>query len=156
MPQIENVIISSYISNLSDDYTTSSDHESKSNRLTHNLNNNVLPNSVTLDFSAFPAQSIQQMKPNVIVEQLVQPTLNFSTIENSSDCMTTPSSLNSTTIMCSAIDSQNGEYTNGLVNENFRPYIDGIDEAFQYLRSIDNTRNEDILDNLLDISVSDY
>lgn len=153
MPQIENVIISSYISNLSDEYTTC-EHETKSNCESHNLNNTNLSNSVTLDFSTFPAQSIQQLKPNVIVEQLVQPTLNFSTIENSSDCMTTSTSLNTT--ICGAIGSQNGEYTNGLVNENFRPYIDGIDEAFQYLRSIDNTRNEDILDNLLDISVSDY
>ncbi|XP_055922545.1 uncharacterized protein LOC129953398 isoform X2 [Eupeodes corollae] len=37
----------------------------------------------------------------------------------------------------------------------FRPYIDGIDEAFQYLRSMD-TRCDDLFDNLLDISVSDY
>ncbi|KAM7341281.1 uncharacterized protein ACRADG_012215 isoform 1-T5 [Cochliomyia hominivorax] len=154
-PQIDNVIISSYISNLSDGFPTCN-NESNSNP-SHNINSTNVPNSVTLDFSAFPAQTIQQPKQNVIVEHLAQPSLDFSAIEISSDCMTTSSTLNSTstTTMC-PIGSQNGDYTEGLVNENFRPYIDGIDEAFQYLRSIDNTRNEDILDNLLDISVSDY
>ncbi|XP_055858221.1 uncharacterized protein LOC129920707 [Episyrphus balteatus] len=40
-------------------------------------------------------------------------------------------------------------------SNSFRPYIDGIDEAFLYLRSMDS-RCDDLFDNLLDISVSDY
>ncbi|XP_037807615.1 forkhead box protein O [Lucilia sericata] len=150
--QNENVIISSCLCNLSDGLTTCV-HESTSNQCP-NINTTSPSNTVTLDFSAFPAQTVKT-KPNVIVEQVIQPSLNFSAIEISSDCMPT-STLNTTTTRMCMIGSQNGNYPNGVVNENFRPYIDGIDEAFQYLRSIDNTRNEDILDNLLDITVSDY
>ncbi|XP_046812690.1 uncharacterized protein LOC111689526 [Lucilia cuprina] len=150
--QNEDVIISSCLCNLSDGLTTCV-HESTSNQ-GHNINRTSPSNTVKLDLSDISAQSVQT-KPNVIVEQVIQPVLNFSAIEISSHCLPT-STLNTTTTRMCMIGSQNGNYPNGAVNENFRPYIDGIDEAFQYLRSIDNTRNEDILDNLLDITVSDY
>ncbi|KNC31875.1 hypothetical protein FF38_01380 [Lucilia cuprina] len=149
--QNEDVIISSCLCNLSDGLTTCV-HESSNQG--HNINRTSPSNTVKLDLSAISAQSVQT-KPNVIVEQVIQPVLNFSAIEISSHCLPT-STLNTTTTRMCMIGSQNGNYPNGAVNENFRPYIDGIDEAFQYLRSIDNTRNEDILDNLLDITVSDY
>jgi len=39
---------------------------------------------------------------------------------------------------------------------NFRAYIDGVDESFNYLHSSEMNQNEDILDNLLDVCVRDY
>ncbi|XP_023165574.2 hepatocyte nuclear factor 3-beta [Drosophila hydei] len=39
---------------------------------------------------------------------------------------------------------------------NFRPYMDCIDEPYNYLHSNELNRNEDILDNLLDVCVRDY
>ncbi|EDW10956.1 uncharacterized protein LOC6585841 isoform X2 [Drosophila mojavensis] len=39
---------------------------------------------------------------------------------------------------------------------NFRPYIDCIDESYNYLHSNELNRNEDILDNLLDDCARDY
>ena len=132
--------VSSYLSKISESDTTN-----KTKKMQCYYNNpfvSTSSSSITLDFSAFSTQSIQQ-KPNVIVEQLIQPSLNVCPI----------GILNSMPASGSLVSS---EYCSEVGNENYRPYIDGIDEAFQYLRSIDNTRNEDILDNLLDISVSDY
>lgn len=39
---------------------------------------------------------------------------------------------------------------------NYRPYIDLVEDPFNFLQSSEINRNEDILDNLLDICVRDY
>ncbi|XP_028900049.1 uncharacterized protein LOC105218319 [Zeugodacus cucurbitae] len=96
----------------------------------------------------------QTRMPNFVVEQLLQPTgLQYTfrpPLEATATTVTPTVTLNNNNVL---IAEQNNQQF--LTHDNIRPYIDGIEEEFQYLRSIDNNR-EDILDSFLDISVSDY
>ncbi|ACY70520.1 uncharacterized protein [Drosophila virilis] len=49
-----------------------------------------------------------------------------------------------------------GSFTINYDYSNFRPFMDSVDESFGYLQSSEINRNEDILDNLLDVCVRDY
>ncbi|XP_037954217.1 fork head protein homolog 2-like [Teleopsis dalmanni] len=89
-----------------------------------------------------PLANQRMLRSNVIVEQANHP--SFGTLSSLASSKTSTNE---------AIPHM--EYST-VISDSFRPYIDGIEEAFQYLRSIDNSNREDILDNLLDISVSDY
>uniref|UniRef100_A0A1A9WYD4 Fork-head domain-containing protein n=1 Tax=Glossina brevipalpis TaxID=37001 RepID=A0A1A9WYD4_9MUSC len=127
-----------------------------------------IPEIINESTSPSQLKPAQQRRKNVIVEQLVQPSSSTPCVTITPSLYTTdtpypfpiqfssaPTSTSSSKQYHSSAVSINDYYQNS-VNDNFSHYIDGIDEAFQYLRSIDTNRNEDTLDNLLDISVGDY
>ncbi|XP_039967880.1 uncharacterized protein LOC120779601 isoform X1 [Bactrocera tryoni] len=112
----------------------------------------VFINSVEQENNVLISHSIM---PNVVVEQLLQPSGLQYTLTPS---MATPeATIVTPEVTTNGMNNINSEQNNQqlLAIDSIRPYIDGIEEAFQYLRSMDNNR-EDILDNFLDISVSDY
>uniref|UniRef100_A0A905AWL9 Fork-head domain-containing protein n=1 Tax=Glossina morsitans morsitans TaxID=37546 RepID=A0A905AWL9_GLOMM len=122
------------------------------------------PEIISESTSQMQLKLTQQRSKNVIVEQLVQP--------SSATCVTVtpglytintafPTQLSTSTTISSSKQYHSStvpisDCCQNSVTDNFSYYVDGIDEAFQYLRSIDSTRNEDTLDNFLDISVGDY
>uniref|UniRef100_A0A1B0BZG7 Fork-head domain-containing protein n=1 Tax=Glossina palpalis gambiensis TaxID=67801 RepID=A0A1B0BZG7_9MUSC len=122
------------------------------------------PKTISESTSQMQLKLTQERGKNVIVEQLVQP--------SSATCVTVtpglytintafPTQLSTSTSISSskqyhASTVPISDCCQNSVTDNFSYYVDGIDEAFQYLRSIDTTRNEDTLDNFLDISVGDY
>lgn len=78
-----------------------------------------------------------------------------------SSCMSTVLDVNKdadVALLTPAVSSS--EIPSSLANNydysNFRSYIDGVDESFNYLNNTEISRNEDILDNLLDVCVRDY
>ncbi|XP_030379673.1 uncharacterized protein LOC115627918 [Scaptodrosophila lebanonensis] len=96
---------------------------------------------ISSHMSTVLASVTDDMDANMDVDgALIAPAVSSSELLSGSE--TFPISAGSLTINC--------DYAN------FRPYMDGIDEPFQYLHSTEINRNEDILDNLLDVCVRDY
>lgn len=112
----------------------------------------VFINTVDLEKNLLIPHSIT---PNVVVEQLLQP--SGSQYSFAPSLATTAATTMTPYVTTNDNSDINSEQNNQqlLAIDSIRPYIDGIEEAFQYLRSMDNNR-EDLLDNFLDISVSDY
>lgn len=84
---------------------------------------------------------------NIIVSSHMSTMLDVS--KDADIALVTPSVLGSSPELPSSL-ANNCDYSN------FRAYIDGVDESFNYLHSTEINRNEDILDNLLDVCVRDY
>ncbi|TDG38511.1 hypothetical protein AWZ03_015067 [Drosophila navojoa] len=84
-------------------------------------------------------------------------------ITTASENVISPNKMDSnieTNIKLIAPTTSNSEITSSVtINydcSNFRPYIDCIDESYNYLHSNELNRNDDILDNLLDVCPREY
>ncbi|XP_017853537.1 uncharacterized protein LOC108607354 isoform X2 [Drosophila busckii] len=104
------------------------------------LNKFSCPNMIYAD------DEIPLASENVIISSNKSTDVHATSVHMNASDITRPEVPSSLTINC--------DYSN------FRPYMDGLDigieEPFDYLHNNEISRNEDILDNLLDVCVRDY